>query len=84
MRMLIVAVLITLAACTNASTQQTKAPDREAGRAVAFYSNSDTEYREAAQRADEWCHETYDAPAKYLGQRSGAAGNIVTFGCARN
>jgi len=83
MRFFIFAAIVALAGCTS-TTERAQAPQQQAGRAVAFYSNDNAEYREAAQRADEWCHETYDSPAKYLSQRNGSGGNIVTFRCATN
>ena len=84
MRILVFPAIVALAGCTNVSTHgHADVPENKPGMAVSYFSNSDAEYRQAAQRAQEWCHETYDAPAKYLSQRhDGSAGNIVTFGCA--
>ncbi len=84
MRILIFTAIVALAGCTSATVDRAEAPTQQPGKAVAFYSNSDAEYRRAEQRAKEWCYETYDAPAQYLNRRDGAAGNIVTFGCATN
>jgi len=81
MRILILAAVAALAGC--ASTDQAQAPKERPGQAVAVYSNSDAEYDQAVQGANEWCHETYDAPAQYLSTRNdGATGSVVTFGCA--
>ena len=84
MRILVFPAIVALAGCTNVSTHgQADVPEHKPGMAVAYFSNSDAEYRQAAQRAQEWCHENYDAPATYLSQRHDeSAGNIVTFGCA--
>ena len=80
MRILILAAIAALAGC--ASPAQVQAPKVRPGQAVAFYSNSDAEYDQAVQWANEWCRETYDAPAQYVGRRNdGARGSVVTFGC---
>jgi hypothetical protein len=83
MRTAILAAMIVLAGCANTS-KRADAPQQQVGKAVAFYSNNEAEYRQAAQRAEEWRHETYDAPAKYLNRRDETAGSIVTFGCVTN
>jgi hypothetical protein len=82
MRILVFTAIVALAGCTNTTVDHAAAP--QPGKALAFYANSDAEYRQAAQRAEEWCHEKYDAPAKYLSRRDGAEGNVVTFGCTTN
>jgi hypothetical protein len=80
MRILIFAAVAALAGCASADRAQ--APKVRPGQAVAFYSNNDAEYQQAVQGANEWCHETYDAPAQYLTTRNdGTAGKVVTFGC---
>jgi hypothetical protein len=48
---------------------------------VAFFANSDAEYREAAQRATEWCAEKYGSPAQYLDSRTDSGGKVVRFVC---
>jgi hypothetical protein len=84
MRILILAAIVALAGCASASSEHAEAPAHEPGKALAFNSNNEAEFNQAAQRAQEWCAETYDSPAKYLGRRDGAAGDIVTFGCTTN
>jgi hypothetical protein len=84
MRIFIRAAIVALAGCSNAGSDRAEAPDHQPGKALAFYSNNDDEFRDASQRAKEWCQETYDAPAKYLNRRDSAEGNIVTFGCTTN
>jgi uncharacterized protein YceK len=76
MRILVFMAIVALAGCTNTTIDHAAAP--QPGKALAFYSNSDAEYRQAAQRAEEWCHETYDAPAKYLSRRDGTVYNELT------
>ena len=83
MRIVILAAIVALAGCTN-TRERAEAPQQQPGKAVAYFSNNDAEYRQAAQSAQEWCAETYDAPAQYLSRRDGAGGNIVTFGCVTN
>jgi hypothetical protein len=48
---------------------------------VAFFAKNDAEFQEAAQRAAEWCAETYSAPAQYLDARTDAAGRVARFAC---
>ena len=81
MRIFILATILAVAGCTN-TVDRVEAP--QPGKALAFYSNNDAEYREAAQRAEEWCREAYDSPAHYLNQRAETAGHIVTFACTTN
>jgi hypothetical protein len=81
MRVVILAAIVALAGCTNTID---RAATPQPGKALAFYSNNDAEYREAAQRAEEWCRETYDSSAQYMNRRDGTDGSIVTFGCATN
>jgi len=57
------------------------AADPRPGTAVAFFANSDAEYREAVQRATEWCAEKYSAPAQYLDSRTDSGGKVVRFVC---
>jgi hypothetical protein len=79
MRILICSAIVALAGCTNTTRH---AEVSQPGKAVAFYSNNEVEYREGARNAEEWCRETYDTPAHYLTRRSDAGGNVVTFECA--
>jgi uncharacterized protein YceK len=77
MRFIAMLIIPPLAGCAAAVTASAPRP----GTAVAFNANTDAEFEEAAQRAKEWCAETYDEPAKYLDSRTDASGKVVRFGC---
>lgn len=70
-----------LAGCTSPATQRSEAPQPTPGTALAFNVDSAADFREGQTRAAEWCHETYDAPARYVGERTGPTGKVAVFGC---
>lgn len=73
-------IAATLAGCTVAGASAAAADPRP-GTSVAFFANNDSEFREAAERAHEWCAETYSAPAQYFDARTDSAGKVVRFAC---
>lgn len=82
MRTLAIALVSVLSGCAVAATEQ--AVDPKPGTAVAFNANTDAEFQEAAQRAREWCAETYSEEAKFLDSRTDSTGKVVRFGCVPN
>ena len=82
MRTLAITLIVMLSGCAVAPTDQTAGP--KPGTAVAFNANTDAELQEAAQRAKEWCAETYSEEAKFLDSRTDSTGNVVRFGCVPN
>ena len=84
MRMMILAATaaVVLAGCTSpAATQRSEAPQPTPGTALAFNVGNAADFREGQTRAAEWCRETYDAPARYVGERTGPTGKVAVFGC---
>jgi len=82
MRTLAITLMAMLSGCAVAATDQ--AADPKPGTAVAFSANTDAELQEAAQRAKEWCAETYNEEAKFLDSRTDSTGKVVRFGCVPN
>jgi hypothetical protein len=76
-----IAILAATLAGWSAAAALAEAADPRSGTSVAFFANNDAEFQEAAQRAAEWCAETYSAPAKYLDARADAAGRVARFTC---
>jgi hypothetical protein len=82
MRTLIL-IVATLAGYSVAAAN-VAAAEPKPGTAVAFFANSDAEYRDAVQRATEWCAEKFGTPAQYLDSRIDSGGKVVRFGCVLN
>lgn len=82
LRFIAILVAATLAGCSAAATNKASGP--RPGTAVAFSANTDAEFQDAAQRAKEWCAETYSEGAKFLDSRTDSTGKIVRFGCVSN
>jgi uncharacterized protein YceK len=82
MRTLAITLMVMLSGCAVVPTDQAAGP--KPGTAVAFNANTDAELQEAAQRAKEWCAETYSEEAKFLDSRTDSTGNVVRFGCVPN
>jgi hypothetical protein len=78
-RLVAVPIAATLAGCAVAAADKASGP--QPGTAVAFSANTDAEFQDAAQRAKEWCAETYAESAKFLDSRMDPTGKVVRFGC---
>ena len=81
-RFIAILIAATLAGCAVAATDKASGP--QPGTAVAFSANTDAEFQDAAQRAKEWCAETYSEGAKFLDSRTDSTGKVVRFGCVSN
>jgi uncharacterized protein YceK len=83
MRIMVLAATATvlLAGCTSPAMQRSEAPQPKPGTALAFNVGNAADFREGQTRATEWCSETYDAPAQYVGERAGPMGKVAVFGC---
>lgn len=82
MRRLIFAAVAILAGCTNATIDRAETPRQRPGTTLAFDVSNDADFKEGQARADEWCAETYSAPARYVEERMGPTGRVALFGCA--
>lgn len=82
MRTLAITLMAMLSGCAVAATDH--AVDPKPGTSVAFNANTDAEFQEAAQRAKEWCAETYSEEAKFLDSRTDSTGKVVRFGCVQD
>ena len=75
------AAAVALAGCASPGTQRSEAPQPKPGTALAFNVGNAADFKEGQTRATEWCRETYDAPARYVGERAGPTGRVAVFGC---
>jgi hypothetical protein len=72
---------VVLAGCASSAVQRSEAPQPKPGTALAFNVGNAADFKDGQTRAAEWCRETYDAPAQYVGEHAGPTGKVAVFGC---
>lgn len=79
--MRVVMVVLTAAAalggCAASGPQRVDA----SGPTVSYQVDNQTEFDQAAQRADDWCYENYRARARLVDTRGDYDRDVVTFEC---